>query len=376
MAATIEAISSWQLSFVQDCNLRCRYCATGYGRYNNGRRVMSGEIWGQFCDLALSMRGAADTLHFHFSGGETFLHFDLFIKGVQEWKERCAAEGIGTRISVCTNGVLLDDERLKLCAALDLELTFSIDGPATVHDAQRLDADGHSTQATALQNWRRYRDLIAARESAGGCFVQSVVTDTGSLREIIQFWTDSDSVLFDAMVAEPSRFVRCDKGGDWNGRRRSYLDDFHHFAMTQSEMLPYPGFLSDYRGPAALYAMWSKMFLDRTEHAPCQPGRSMLAVDPEGRLYPCEGFFGHESWSLGDVTGGVCEERRKGFLEELARVRSDCAVCSVRAHCDGGCVAADPERGLVRNYENGCAFIGELVEIAVSSYRRLSRCRD
>ncbi len=334
---------------------------------------MDYDVWDRFCDLAMALRGPLDSLYLHFSGGETFLHFDAFVECLDVWKSRCSENGIDSRIAVCTNGVLLDDERLETCAGFDLELTFSIDGSTSTHNGGRPGVRGEPTHESAYRNWRRYRELIAAGQSKGACAVQSVIGGKGNLQETIRYWMDEDVTLFSALVAEPSRYARQLTASEWDEGRRRYLDDFAAFAEIQADRLGYPHFLTEYRGPSSLYTLWSKLFIERPNDAYCRPAVSMLAVDAEGRIYPCEGFFGFPEWAIGDLGIGLDADKRNEFLERLHEVRAGCANCSVHDLCGGGCVAADPRRGLVTNYEGGCEFITQVIAIAKSSYQRLSK---
>lgn len=337
---------------------------------------MESDVWERFCDLALSLRGTLDVIHLNFSGGETFLYFDAFLDGLRHWLSLCDENGVRNRITVCTNGVLLDNERLEKCADLGLELTFSIDGPAAIHDAQRRDDRGRPTHERAVNNWRRYQELLETRNSRGACDIQSVIGNEGSLGEVTRFWNEQNLAVFNAIVAEPSKFTRYCTSTEWNETRRRYLDEFKALAAAKAETLGVPHFLSDYRGPYALYSLWNRMFLNRADHESCQPGTAVLAIDAGGFIYPCEGFLGYPSWSIGDVWTGICDEKRRRFLDELNQVRSGCGACGVREYCDGGCVAAAPERGLVLNSEGGCEFIGELINSVKSSYCRLGQHHD
>ena len=50
-------------------------------------------------------------------------------------------------------------EFLGLCKLLDIHITASIDGPAQVHDANRVDRAGRGSYARVRENYGRARDL-------------------------------------------------------------------------------------------------------------------------------------------------------------------------------------------------------------------------
>jgi uncharacterized protein len=81
--------------------------------------------------------------------------------------------------------------------------------------------------------------------------------------------------------------------------------------------------------------------------APCGAGRSLIAVDCDGILYPCHRFVGDRRFAAGDVDRGVDAEILKPFQAFRARFharpqgRGGCAYCSAVMTCVGGCPAAN-----------------------------------
>lgn len=60
-------------------------------------------------------------------------------------------------VSLTTNGVLVDEEWAALLGYLQVSITVSLDGPASVHDRVRPDLLGNPTHARALAglDWLR-----------------------------------------------------------------------------------------------------------------------------------------------------------------------------------------------------------------------------
>jgi len=61
-----------------------------------------------------------------------------------------------------TNGVLLDDAWVDLCAELGLSVSVSLDGPPSVHDSQRVNAAGagsHHDAVAAIERIQRHAGM-------------------------------------------------------------------------------------------------------------------------------------------------------------------------------------------------------------------------
>ena len=122
--------------FSQDCNMRCSYCTTGYGRYGRSRKgYMSKDIQKSFIEFALAHVREKDKISFQFGGGETFVYFEEFVDFADAM--RVSFNDKKVNLSVATNGILLDEERLFHLAERGMALTFSLDAPKSAHDRYR-----------------------------------------------------------------------------------------------------------------------------------------------------------------------------------------------------------------------------------------------
>ena len=137
------------------CNLCCSYCYNG----RKFSRLMPSEVMRKSVDMALASRPAV--LDVSFFGGEpllhpgfieeTLAHVETAVRSQPEPRPR-------VRYVMNTNGTLADDRVLALLSPpRDFTVYLSLDGPAAVHDAHRVDERGQGSFAGILANLERLR---------------------------------------------------------------------------------------------------------------------------------------------------------------------------------------------------------------------------
>ncbi|MDH5509207.1 MAG: radical SAM protein [Nitrospinota bacterium] len=363
----LEGISSWHVAFTQDCNLRCRYCVTGHGAMGDPPAAMTPQVWRDFVSLAIDDAQPGSKKGFSFGCGETFLHFGRFIDAVDHLYERAHKAQVQVTCEVTTNGVLLDEKKMEALAKRRVFLTFSIDGPAKINDANRVNIAGDGAFAAAMANWEKYRQITATLPDPPSVSVQSVISDSSDLYEVARFWREREQKVFLDLVAEPPFASGLEEMERWEARRIRYLESFEKLAMEQARKLSVPFFLSEYRGPKSLFDIWTTLFFERS-HGSCGAGISVMAIDVRGRLLPCEKFIGSDNWIMGDTSGVLNRKRLFDFRLVADALASSCAGCHAGPACQGGCLAATPGMGLSLNHANGCDFAKKVEGIARRSF--------
>lgn len=137
------------------CNLRCSYCfylekSRLVGREHSPR--MSDAMLETFVREHIASQDAPQ-VEFAWQGGEpTLLGLDFYRRALQ--LQRRHANGKLVTNVLQTNGTLIDDEWAQFLAANGFLVGISIDGPAELHDAYRVDAHGAPSFERALRGLR------------------------------------------------------------------------------------------------------------------------------------------------------------------------------------------------------------------------------
>jgi radical SAM protein with 4Fe4S-binding SPASM domain len=106
------------------CNAKCRHCGSSAGKPRE-RELDTGEMIGLVREL-----GALGTESVTLSGGEPLVRPD--------WIEITAAiRDAGARPELITNGLVVEEQAEAIAGAGFYGVTFSIDGPAAIHDRLR-----------------------------------------------------------------------------------------------------------------------------------------------------------------------------------------------------------------------------------------------
>jgi uncharacterized protein len=143
------------LKVAELCNLNCSYCYM----YNHGDQSFRGrpkfvapELYTRMLDRMrehceeFERHSMSLTLH----GGEPTL---IGRERIEEMVLEAHAT-LGDRLShvtMQTNGTLLDDDWAAMLARVDVHVGVSIDGPAEVHDAERVDHGGRGSHARVME---------------------------------------------------------------------------------------------------------------------------------------------------------------------------------------------------------------------------------
>jgi uncharacterized protein len=103
----------------------------------------------------------------------------------------------------------------------------------------------------------------------------------------------------------------------------------------------------------------------------CGAGKTLLAVDADGNLYPCEGFIGRENMRIGNLDQGLDRSRRGRFINACREAGKVCFDCDIRNYCVGGCYATGTDEGVSLNSKDGCVFARKVADIGMKSYQIL-----
>lgn len=127
------------------CNLDCRYCyyLDKESIYDHYEPKMSEELLEEYVKQYIE-GNSVDVVTFTWHGGEPMLAGLEFYRRAIQMQKRYAQ---GKRIdnSLQTNGTLLTDEWCQFLKENNFLVGISIDGPKSIHDANRIDKGGQPT---------------------------------------------------------------------------------------------------------------------------------------------------------------------------------------------------------------------------------------
>ncbi len=139
------------------CNQKCVYChasAKGAGEKNYD---MDEETARKTVDFILS--SPRESLDIEFQGGEPLLNWKVVKFTVEYARARAAKLKKKAEFKLVTNLSAMDDEKLKFIFRNNISVATSLDGPASVHDSQRIYAgsSGHANVVKWIKKFNAAR---------------------------------------------------------------------------------------------------------------------------------------------------------------------------------------------------------------------------
>ena len=142
------------------CNETCVYCHASRADMSATETDMSEETAARAVDLALQTTSQDVTIEFQ--GGEPLVRFDLVRLIVERAEDQNREAGKRLQFALVSNLALMDDEKLEFIMDHRVQVCTSVDGPAALHNKQRILAGGDSFEET--RTWvKRINDEYVER---------------------------------------------------------------------------------------------------------------------------------------------------------------------------------------------------------------------
>jgi uncharacterized protein len=319
------------LHLAHDCNLACRYCFAGQGKYGGGSGLMSSGVGKAALDLLIASSGSRRHVEVDFFGGEPLLNKKVLYELVDYGRRRGAESGKAIKFTLTTNALLLDAEMERFLNENISNVVLSLDGRPEVHDAMRPFPGGGGSYKTISANIMRFLESRGLREYyVRGTYTRANPDFSRDVLHLAEMGIKEISV--EPVVAGP--------GEDYaiTGEQIPVLlEEYERLAEIVLELaragrpVNFYHFNIDLEGGPCLLKRMSG----------CGAGNEYLAVDPQGSLYPCHQFVGQEEYLLGDVYGGV---KNKAIPAVFAKAhiynKEGCPDCWAKFLCSGGCHAS------------------------------------
>ena len=126
-------LKSLCLHIAHDCNLRCGYCFAGTGDFGGHRALMSKEIAEQAIDFAIAGSKNRHNLEIDLFGGEPLMNVPVVKHVINYARKREIDADKNIKLTLTTNGTLLNDDIVDFLNRNRVMLVLSLDGKKTTH---------------------------------------------------------------------------------------------------------------------------------------------------------------------------------------------------------------------------------------------------
>ncbi len=339
------------------CNLDCTYCffLSKEALYPGSKFRMTDETHEQYIRQLLESH-RSERVTVAWQGGEPTLMGLDFFRDTLALVERYRRPGQIIEHTLQTNGTKLDEEWAAFFAEHGFLIGLSMDGPADIHDAQRVDKGGKGTHDKVMRAARLLQ--AAGAEFNILCTVHKLNGDRG--KEVYRFFRDEVGATFMQFIpiierATPELIDIAEAGwGDNVEGRPLYTQSGSLVTGRSIGPQQYGDFLVDIfeewvrRDVGSIYVQMFDVTLANFVGAPpslcihsetCGRGP---ALEHNGDLYTCDHFV-EPRYKLGNINQThmldlVASPRMQQFgLDKRDRLPRFCRECDVRFACHGGC---------------------------------------
>jgi len=337
------------LNITNECNLRCRHCHSFFGS------PLKNELTTEEITNLIKEASSFKECTLVISGGEPFCRDDIS-KIV-----KAASHHFGRRVSVITNGTLIDDEKAQLLADSHVKVQISLEGPDPESN-DTIRGTGVFTKAVAaLRRLKKLGVDVTVRMTL-------LKTNKHKMREVIEF-VKKEGIA-------PVSFELLKMGG------RS-LDSLENINLTTDELIQTYRQIKEF-DPDSSYIGFDESLKPgvtrMVKRDLCSAGHQMLSVGADGGVYPCAGLM-YPEFLAGNVRENPLDKiwKESLILNTIRRLSvsqiPECMDCPIRYLCGGGClVDIFWEHKTLCKKTPRCAFMRAMKwdELKASKYKKKS----
>lgn len=312
------------------CNMRCRYCF--YADETARREVKDYGIM-QEDTLEIIIRKALAQAEFKctfgFQGGEpTLCGLDFYRRAV-ELQKKYNVKGLQIENALQTNGLLIDDAWAQFLAENKFLVGLSVDGCASVHNKNRVDAKGEGTLS---------RVLAAAK------LLEKYKCDFNVLTVVTDDTARKTDLIYDFFARHNLRWQQYIPCLDAFGEADGWLTA-EGYALFLKKL--FDRWADDVMNGRFIYIRQFENYIGMLLGRPAESCGMMgcctmqYVVEADGGVYPCD-FYVLDKYRLGSFTDMSFEEidrkrQEMRFIEDSAEKDEACRACPWYPLCRGGC---------------------------------------
>ena len=315
------------------CNMDCRYCFyqdVAASRETPFRGMMTEET------LELLVREAfQDASHFcgfNFQGGEPTVVGLNFYRRLVELQRIYNQNGVQVQNAIQTNGYCIDEEWAAFLGANRFLIGLSLDGPAEIHNRNRIDQKGKGSWSRVMKAARLLKQYRVPVN------ILSVVTGQ-NVRKAESIYHFLRGEGFSHL-----QFIPClDPFGEEGAAEYSLTAEQYGEFLVRIFDLWRRDFLEGKRVSIRHIDNWLAVLMGGEPEACAQRGccQVQLVVEGDGSVYPCD-FYCLDRWKLGQLGEASLSEMQNSllareFVEPSVRLPNRCRECRYFPLCRNGC---------------------------------------
>lgn len=339
----LPKITSIFLIVTRDCNLKCRYCYVDKEPKSISFKTAIDAV--EF--VARNSKDNGQKPSINFFGGEPLLKWNEIIVPVTLYIRRKYRENF--KISITSNGLLIDGDKLEFMKKNDVKLLFSMDGNKVTQDLNRPTKGGDSSFDILINKiplMLKYYPNLRFRSTLDNVNVKEFfnnhkfAVENGFKRiftsiNVFSYWTDDQMAQLKNEI---------DK-----------LGDYFVYLLKNDMWISFQPFLDMFTRLKELeIAKYENSFRETNKnilgYGKCGLGAGKSAsVGIDGKVYSCQEMVGSREegniFEIGNIYTGVDYNARINLINSFdpKKIRSSdgkmaCKTCRLNRVCNSGCL--------------------------------------
>lgn len=351
-------IKAMCLHISHDCNLRCKYCFASTGDFGTGRKLMPFEVGKAAIDFLLEKSVGRENLEVDFFGGEPLMNFEVVKQIVEYARSKEKEFNKNFRFTITTNGMLLNDDNIDYINKEMYNVVLSVDGRKEVNDAMRVRVDGSGCYDKIVPNFKKLVDKRGDKEY----YVRGTYTkyNLDFSEDIMHLYNAGfDEISVEPVIESPEvAYAITEEDLDKIYAEYDKLVDRISDIKKSGKYINFFHFMIDLdQGPCVVKRLRG-----------CGSGNEYVSITPDGDIFPCHQFVGHDEYKMGNIEEGTFnEEIKKEFAGAHVYSKPACQECWARFYCSGGCNANNYvfNGDIHKAYDLSCQIQRKRIECAI-----------
>lgn len=296
------------------CNLFCKYCFAECGPQRTGD--MGEKVIKEIVDQMLEMP-ETKKVTFEFQGGEPLLNPKAIEFCAQYAIKQAPKYGKEVAFRVESNGILVNEQIVKLLKKYKIKIGISLDGPEKLTNGARVYADGRG----AFQDiWKGIKFLRKNGIPIDGSVCTIGKHNVKHPKEIVDFFHQAKIGFKPRPVNILGRELTNNMAPEDNDWYKCFVKMYHRSKEIKAVNFSIHIFEENVYTPVRDYICL---------RYPCGAAREIISVNPNGDVFPCDGFKGVPEFKMGNILNeSVIEMLQKPWVNKLRnRVAADIPLC-------------------------------------------------
>lgn len=344
------------------CNLKCDYCHASTVSLEEIELKKQSKLKKDILDKTIDMifESPSPSIKIELQGGEPLVNWENCKYLISQSYERSLAfKGKKTEIILCTNLILINEEKLQFLKKYDVHISTSLDGTEELHDAHRSTHNGSPSYNKFIENLQLSREILGHDKI--GALLTVTKTNLYKIREVIDEYIrlGFDGLFIRALNPYGMATKNLNELG-YNTEEfvKAYKDALEYIIELNLKGILFVDYYSELLFKRVT-TPFSTGFMDL--QSPAGAGISGVIYDFNGDIYPTDearmlARMNDDTFKLGNVLNNSYEQIfvKNKKLENITKnsillTSPSCSNCIYNVYC-----GSDP----IRNYVESGNIIG------------------